>query len=164
MIRPATLDDLPALLALQRLAFESEAALYPEVAIPPMRQTLAELRAEFPAFVTLVAEQNGQLLGSVRGTVVNGSGEIGRLMVHPEARRQKLGRRLMQEIERELSTPSFSLFTGERSLNNLKLYAALGYRQSGQHRDGPVVMIELTKAATLTAPGHLPAHLCEVHP
>ncbi|AWN23177.1 GNAT family N-acetyltransferase [Deinococcus irradiatisoli] len=151
-IRQAHPEDLPALLTLQQLAFQSEAALYPEAVIPPLRQTLAELGAEFPAFLTLVAEQNGQIVGSVRGRVLGSNGEIGRLMVHPAVRRRGLGRRLLGEIERALGTTTLSLFTGERSLDNLNLYAALGYVQSGQHQAEPIGMIELTKPGAPFSP------------
>ena len=59
-IRPANVADLPALLKLQKLAFRSEAALYPETEIPPMRQTLPELEREFSQYTTLCAEQGGE--------------------------------------------------------------------------------------------------------
>ena len=148
-IRPANLDDLPALLKLQKLAFQSEADLYPETEIAPMRQTLLELSEEFAQYTTLIAEQDGEPVGSVRGQIVDGSGEIGRLMVHPAWRGQGWGKRLMREMEAVLNVPRYTLFTGERSLGNLKLYQSLGYVQSGQFKAGPIGMIELTKPGVL---------------
>jgi len=148
-IRPAQLDDLPALLKLQHLAFQSEAELYPETEIAPMRQTLPELVEAFAQYTMLVAEEGGEPIGSVRGQVVGGSGKIGRLMVHPAWRNQGCGKRLIREIETALGVPTYILFTGERSLGNLKLYESLGYVRSRQFEAGPLVMIELTKTGAL---------------
>ena len=41
----AALDDAEAILALQRLAYQTEAALYDDFTLPPLIETLAELRA-----------------------------------------------------------------------------------------------------------------------
>lgn len=148
-IRLATTDDLPALLALQHLAFQSEAELYPETVISPMRQMLPELEGEFAHFRTLVAEESGDLTGSVRGRVMGGCGEIGRLMVHPLKRGKGLGRRLLQEMEAALGVQTFKLFTGERSLSNLRLYDSLGYVRGGQVASGPISLVELTKSGVV---------------
>ncbi|WP_161883712.1 GNAT family N-acetyltransferase [Deinococcus alpinitundrae] len=148
-IRLANADDLPALLRLQKLAFQSEAERYPETEIAPMRQTLPELVKEFPKYTMLVAEQGGEPIGSVRGRVVNGRGEIGRLMVHPTWRAQGWGKCLMREIEAALDVTNYILFTGEQSVGNLKLYESLGYVRSGQFKAGPLVMVELTKTGVL---------------
>ncbi len=152
ILRAAAVTDLPALLSLQQLAFQSEAALYPETVILPLRQTLPELTGEFAQYITLLAEQDGELIGSVRGRVVGGpgmvdsTGEIGRLMVHPAWRRRGLGHRLMREMEAALNAQAFKLFTGERSLSNLRLYHSLGYVQSGQFEAGAINMMELKKS------------------
>ncbi|AZI42224.1 GNAT family N-acetyltransferase [Deinococcus psychrotolerans] len=149
MIRTATVDDLPALFALQHLAFQSEAELYPETVISPMRQTLPELESEFSQFETLIAEEDGKLIGSVRGQMVSECGEIGRLMVRPEWRGRGLGRRLVQEMELALGVQTFRLFTGERSLSNLRLYESLGYVRGGQFASGPISLVELTKTGVV---------------
>jgi hypothetical protein len=46
-IEPATIQDADAILALQKLAYQSEAAIYADYTIPPLTQTLEELKAEF---------------------------------------------------------------------------------------------------------------------
>ena len=48
-ILPATRPDLPAILSLQSLAYQSEAVLLQNFSIPPLRQTLAELEASLKA-------------------------------------------------------------------------------------------------------------------
>src|SRR6266568_3636817 len=54
-IGPATIDDAPAILDLQKLAYHTEAVLYHDWSIPPLTQTLPELRAEFTDWKILKA-------------------------------------------------------------------------------------------------------------
>ena len=65
-IVPATIDDAPAILDLQKLAYHTEAILYHDWSIPPLTQTLAELRAEFTDWKILKASQGNRIIGSVR--------------------------------------------------------------------------------------------------
>jgi ribosomal protein S18 acetylase RimI-like enzyme len=54
---------------------------------------------------------------------------IGRLVVHPEHQRRSIGTRLMHAIEAAFSQAErFELLTGERSVDNIRLYARLGYK------------------------------------
>jgi hypothetical protein len=46
-IEKATVSDAEEILALQKLAYKSEAELYSDYSIPPMTQTLDEILAEF---------------------------------------------------------------------------------------------------------------------
>jgi hypothetical protein len=43
----AAMEDLQRILALQKLAYESEARLYDDWNIPPLTQSLSEIKAEF---------------------------------------------------------------------------------------------------------------------
>jgi hypothetical protein len=43
----ASLEDAAQILALQKVAYQSEAALYNDWTIPPLTQTLPQLEAEF---------------------------------------------------------------------------------------------------------------------
>jgi len=58
--------DIPAILALQKLAFLSEAKLYDDYSIPPLTQTEESLRAEFSRAVFLNAVEDLVLVGSIR--------------------------------------------------------------------------------------------------
>lgn len=133
-IMPAIPADAPELLALQRLAYQSEARLYGDWAIPPLTQSLEELRAEFGRLTILKAlDQDEALIGSVRGemdTSPEGSGtcRVGRLIVHPKRQRQGLGAALLAALEASFpEARRFALFTGSRSEGNLRLYQRLGY-------------------------------------
>jgi hypothetical protein len=72
---------------------------------PGMNDTEAILaqRAADPRGFILVVEQDGRMVGTVMGVVDRGWGWVQRLAVHPERRRQGLGRRLTQEAERRLA-------------------------------------------------------------
>jgi ribosomal protein S18 acetylase RimI-like enzyme len=121
--------DAPEILALQRLAYQPEAARYNDWTIPPLTQTLAELAAEFGSSRILKAVGAGKLIGSVRAHSEGDTCSIGRLIVHPDHRRLGTGSRLMARIEKlHPSVRRFELFTGSRSAENIRLYRKLGYR------------------------------------
>lgn len=127
-IGPADASEADAVLALQRLCYQSEAERYHDFAIPPLTQTLDELRHDYGTHSLLVAREAGVVVGSVRGRLIEGTCEIGRLIVDPDRQRRGLGTRLMRAIENEFSRAErYELFTGHRSEGNLRLYGRLGY-------------------------------------
>lgn len=142
VVEPGRIDDAEAVLALQRQAYASEAALYDDWAIPPLTQTLAELRGEFATHRILVARSENGLVGSVRGRLVDGTCHVGRLVVAPEHRRRGLGSRLMAAIEAAFpEAVRFELFTGHRSAGNLALYRRLGYEEFRRQAVSPRLTI-----------------------
>jgi len=127
-IAPAAPDCAAALLALQKLCFREEAELNGEYDIPPLTQTLDSLVEDLRTHTVLAAWDGDRLVGSVRARREGTVCQIGRLIVHPEHRRQGLGTALMAAIEAAHPTASeFELFTDEASARNLRLYARLGY-------------------------------------
>ena len=132
----ATEDDAERILKLQYLCYQSEAELYGDWAIEPLTQTLDSLREELKERHVLVARLGDEVVGSVRGWVdADGVGRIGRLCVHPRMQRHGLGTRLVRRMEEILAEGdrqvlAYRLFTGHRSLGNLRLYQRLGYRQT----------------------------------
>ncbi len=152
-IAPLTPADLPDLLALQRLAFRTEAPLYPGAHIPALEEGLDDLRGDCVSRTVLGVREDGRLIGSVRGHVANGVGHIERLVVHPDARGRGLARQLMAAIEAALGTPTLQLFTGARSDGNLHLYAALGYTESGTSERGGIPFVHLRKERVATSVG-----------
>jgi ribosomal protein S18 acetylase RimI-like enzyme len=132
----ATEDEAERILKLQYLCYQSEAELYGDWAIEPLTQTLDNLRTELKERHVLVARLGDEVVGSVRGWVdSDGVGRIGRLCVHPRMQRHGLGSRLVRGMEQTLTSgdapvQSFRLFTGHRSLGNLRLYQRLGYHQT----------------------------------
>ena len=93
IISPASFSDLPEILALQRLAFQTEAEILQDWTIQPLTETLEEVQQEFEAGPVLKAcdEKTGQIVGSIRGRVKDGTLFFAKLVVHPDFRRQGIG-------------------------------------------------------------------------
>ncbi|MEZ0068759.1 ribosomal protein S18 acetylase RimI-like enzyme [Streptacidiphilus sp. MAP12-20] len=130
----ATEDDAERILKLQYLCYQGEAELYGDWSIEPLTQSLDSLRTELKERHVLVARLGEEVVGSVRGWVdADGVGRIGRLCVHPRMQRHGLGSRLLRAMESRLAAGdarvvAYRLFTGHRSVGNLRLYQRLGYR------------------------------------
>jgi ribosomal protein S18 acetylase RimI-like enzyme len=94
-IRDCQLQDVEAVLELWRLAD----------ATPSVTDTADDLGravAESPAHV-LVAEVGGRIVGSIIGVFDGWRGNIYRLAVHPDLRRQGVARALVVEVEKRLT-------------------------------------------------------------
>ncbi len=127
----ATADDAEAILLLQKMAYQSEAAIYEDFSLPPLTETLEQLRGLFRSHRFLKAIAGQQIIGSVRGVVCEGTCQIGRLIVHPAWQRQGIGTRLLQTLEAQFpEAERFELFTGHQSTGNLRLYEKLGYSRT----------------------------------
>jgi len=129
-IQQATVEDAAEILALQKLAYLSEARRYNDYTIPPLTQTIGELTADFGRKIFLKAMESGRIVGSVNGFLERDRCHVGRLMVHPDSQGRGLGTRLMEAIEAWFADArSWELFTGELSVENIRLYERLGYRE-----------------------------------
>ncbi len=122
--------DAKAIWELQRLAFRQQAILYDDCNLPPLVQTLDELRKDFTVHTVLKAMDEGRIVGSVRGRAEGATCHVSRLIVHPEFQNRGIGKKLMLALEKKFPDAGrFELFTGHRSGKNLALYAKLGYRE-----------------------------------
>ncbi|MBR2597232.1 MAG: GNAT family N-acetyltransferase [Clostridiales bacterium] len=126
-ILKAVQDDLQEILALQYLAYQSEAALFGNKDIPPLKETIEELTEEFNKGTILKLVEDGKIIGSVRAYAKNRTAYIGKLMVHPDHRCKGYGTLLLNEIEKCFPDCRFELFTSTRSEDNIRLYQKLGY-------------------------------------
>ena len=153
IIEKAKVEDAEEILKLQKLAYLSEAEIYDNYTIPPLTQTLEEIRDDFKRQLFLKVTLDGQIIGSVRARLEDETCFIGRLIVHPHHQNRGTGTRLMHEIEaRFRQAERFELFTGYRSERNLHLYNKFGYRV---FRTEPITdnlkLVHLEKQATGTA-------------
>jgi len=130
-IERATAADLPELLALQKVAYQSEAEIYGDASLPALRQSLAEMTEDFGRMTFLKGIVNGKIAASVRGyDDGQGTANILRLSVLPYFRGRGLGRRLVSAIEAEFpKAKRFEIFTGHRSAANIHIYDKLGYKR-----------------------------------
>ena len=141
-IENALAADAPAVLALQKLAYESEARLYDDWSLPPLTQTLPSLQDELTTSTCLKAMQGDRLVGSVRARESEGRCRIGRLVVDPQFQGRGVGTMLLRHIEGAFpAARAFELFTGSRSEGNLRLYERLGYRRTREKVLSPSVSL-----------------------
>jgi ribosomal protein S18 acetylase RimI-like enzyme len=131
----AEIDDAPEILALQKLAYHTEAVLYDNFDIPPLTQTIEDLIAQFDDHIILKVVNNRQIIGSVRAKCQGNTCHIGRLIVHPDFQNQGIGTKLMNEIEKCRQAERYELFTGSKSERSLHLYKKLGYSEFRSERE-----------------------------
>lgn len=128
-IYKANYEDLPEILQLQYLAYQSEADLFGSKDIPPLKQTLDEVIGEYNVGIILkMLDNSGNIIGSVRAKEDKGTVYIGKLMVHPQHRCHGYGTRLLNEVERYFPDKRYELFTSTRSKDNIRLYQKSGYK------------------------------------
>jgi ribosomal protein S18 acetylase RimI-like enzyme len=149
LIQRAEPNDLAVILSLQYLAYQSEARLINDWTIQPLTQTLREVEAEYQKGVILKAiDDAGQIIGSVRGHIEDGTCHIGKLIVNPEHQRQGIGTKLLRAIEEACPRPRYELFTSSKSLNNLRLYERLGYKRYREREASPGLTIVYLEKST----------------
>lgn len=126
-ILKASADDAGEILCLQKSAYISEAELYENYNIEPLKQTIEEIKKQFESYIFLKAVADGNIIGTVRAFEKDGTCYIGKLAVSPKMQNNGIGTLMMQEIEKCFKTKRFELFTGIKSEKNLRLYKKLGY-------------------------------------
>jgi len=134
LIVKARRQDIPAILALQKIAFQSEAALLNDYEIQPLRQTVEDVLAEFDNGLILKGLLDGRIIGSVRASSDGATCYVGKLMVSPEYQRKGYGARLLSEIEKVWPHRRYELFTSDKSVGNLRLYEKMGYKPFQEKR------------------------------
>jgi GNAT superfamily N-acetyltransferase len=134
-ILPIGPDDAGETLTLQRAAFVQEALIYNSVQMPPLTQSLDEVRAELVENLGCVARERGRMLGALRAQRDGELLLIGRIAIAPDVQGRGLGTRLLEAVEergRSIGCREAELFTGSLSEANLRLYERAGYRESGR--------------------------------
>lgn len=122
-------DDAGEVLTVQRAAFVSEALIYGSVDMPPLTQTLEEVRAELSDRAGFTARMDGRLVGAIRTQETPELLLIGRIAIAPDMQGEGIGRRLLDAAETASAAPEAELFTGSLSEANIRLYEKCGYSE-----------------------------------
>lgn len=127
--------DQPGVLRLLALSDAYMAALYPAES-----NHLLDIASLLQPEVHFLVARSGEVIVGCAALVVTGDGtaEIKRMFVDPQARGLKLGHRLMQALEAEaeaLRLAAIRLETGVSQPEALGLYRAHGYREIGPFGD-----------------------------
>jgi len=148
-IRSVTHDEAGELLTLRRAAFVTEAQQYGDPNIPPLTQTLDELRADLDAegVITLGAWSGHRMIGSIRVLIEGAKATLGRFAVAPDLQGRGVGTRLLMAILPYLpdGIEEVWVFTGRDSLQNLALYEKHGYEFEHDRTAGDLTYSYLRK-------------------
>lgn len=146
-IQQAVPADAGEILTLQRAAYVTEAQLYGDPYIPPLVESLEQVRAAIEAAVVLKAVEDGRIIGAVRGALSGTTCRVGRLVVAPDRQGGGVGTALLRALhERMPQARAFDLFTGHLSEGNLRLYRRLGYRETRRERmDDHLTLVHLRR-------------------
>jgi ribosomal protein S18 acetylase RimI-like enzyme len=116
------------ILQIQHLAFRKEAEDFNDFNIEPITQTVAILKEEYETFVFLKAvDESGQIIGSIRGYIEDGTSYIGKTLVHPDYQGQGVGTKMICTLERMNKAPRYEINASIRCPQNIRLYERLGY-------------------------------------
>lgn len=137
------------LLTVRRAAFVSEAQAYDDPHIPPLTQTLDELRADLvdPGVVTIGAWLGHRLVGSIRVAVDGAKATLGRLAVVPDLQQQGIGTQLLLAVPEYLpqGITEVWVFTGKDSVANIAMYGKHGFEHEFDQTTGDLTYAYLRK-------------------
>ena len=137
-IELATIQDVPELQELQHKAFGPQCIELGWEDAPPMTESLEHAYEDFAQCTTLkVLDDEGRIIGSIRGNVTDGSLYMGRLMVLPEYRQQGIGKQLFREIQSRLPHNRAWLCTCKQVQAPYEFYLREGFRPYKDEIVGP---------------------------
>ncbi len=133
-------DDAGELLTLQRAAYVTEAQLHQDVSLPALTQSMPEILDELadPAVRAWGIRSGARLVAAMRIRVEGPVAELGRLVVVPDMQGQGLGTRLIDAVDSLLPdmVNRVELFTGEKSVANIRLYQRKGFTEMRRRNVG----------------------------
>ena len=148
----AHLDDAPAMLAMQKLAFEPEARACQAWEIPPLQETVEGLREHICMATVLKAMEGDRLVGAIRGIVTGTTCLIRVLVVAPRAQGRGLGARLLAAVEQaHPQVQRFELTTNMIMVGNVRFYLRHGYDVVEQVQHAPTIRLAFMRKIRLPA-------------
>lgn len=141
-IRKATLEDIPQIRAVGAASWRATyAGIFPDEFI---ENALAEWWSEasfqrsipHPAVCDLVAEQDGQIVGTLMGTVnpgEEGQARLFRLYIHPDHFGQGMGKQLWQAYLQHLAPEvrRVDLEVEPQNARAIRFYTRIGFQDKG---------------------------------
>ena len=122
VVEPVRLRDLRAVARLQRRCFRSMLAY---------RYSTLLLLWAWPRATFLVARSGDRIAGCVIGDFQGGQSRVINICVDPDARRQRVGSRLLAAIERALPRGDVMLMVEQQNAAAKRLYEHAGYASVG---------------------------------
>lgn len=126
-------------MTLQRAAFVSEAQIYGSADMPPLTQTLDEVRWELRDNLGCVALDGSRMVGALRARIDGDLLLIGRIAIAPDMQGHGIGSQLLDAVEARgaaAGAREAELFTGSLSEANIRLYERQGYRETERVDEG----------------------------
>jgi ribosomal protein S18 acetylase RimI-like enzyme len=159
--------DAGEVLTLQRAAYVPEAQHYRDFDLPPLVESLDDLRAVLAAPTTIAlgirdgggdglrdgahtgthAGERGRLVAAVRLRLDDAVAHLGRLVVAPDRQGEGLGSTLLGACEAVLpdGVRHVRLFTGADSGPTIRLYERFGYVRERETPEGDYRLVHLVK-------------------
>jgi len=149
VIVPARPTDAGEILTVQYAASSCEARVYGDPHLPPLVETLDDVRVAIEAHTVLKAVRDGRIVGAIRVTRHGDTAEISRLVVAPDHQRRGIGSALLAAAERHLTeVRRYALCAGHRSTGHLRLYHRHGYLETHRVTVTPqLTLVYLSKDA-----------------
>ncbi|GAB3981760.1 GNAT family N-acetyltransferase [Actinoallomurus acanthiterrae] len=154
-IERAGVDDAGEIFTVQRAAYVTEAQSHGDPFLPPLVESLDQIRKMIAESLVLKASVGPRLVGSVRGRFNERTCLVGRLVVAPDQQGRGIGAALMRALEAEAAARADScvLFTGHLSEGNLRLYRRLGYAETHRERVADhLTLVHMRKGLLATTP------------
>jgi NAD(P)H-dependent FMN reductase/GNAT superfamily N-acetyltransferase len=131
-------QDADEVVVLQRCCWVDEAIANDSLAVPALQESPEQVKNWLTHWQAWGLWRDGRLLSIVRACRVDAEWHIGRIGVAPDLRGRGVGGWLLRVAEEacEPECRSLVLFTGARSLSNIRRYERAGYRRVA-HRSSP---------------------------
>jgi ribosomal protein S18 acetylase RimI-like enzyme len=139
--------DLQEILRVQKAAFAPIAACLNRTDLPPMKQKIADIEADYDKQLFFKYMLDGRIVGSVRAQLDNnGACWIYKLVVLPDFQSRGIGKALMDAVhDRFQGCTHFELFTGKNISYIVAFYQSLGYQETRTQTLDGIEMVFMTR-------------------